>query len=245
MVAATITSMVPQGMVLTATIAFMLGAIALSRRGTIDAAPQAPVETMAAIDVICTDKTGTLTTNHLRLETIDFVDDLLTDSEDDPCPAARFRMLLRGPRQQKPRRHPGGHPGKGPALLLEQIPFQSAKSLQRVRARDCEEESLLVLGAVEALRGRVRCWPGNNNIPGSQVDERLSPALALDPPIAGDCALLLLAEADERLTLADGPRCPTCPLRPLALVSLGDELRPDAGFVLEALSRRGRGSASR
>src|SRR5207253_2387845 len=67
MIAATITSMVPQGLVLTATVSFSLGAIVMSRRGAIVQRLGA-VETMAAVDVICTDKTGTLTTNRLRLE---------------------------------------------------------------------------------------------------------------------------------------------------------------------------------
>jgi cation-transporting ATPase E len=52
MVAATITSMVPQGMVLTATISFTLGALAMSRRGAIVQRLNA-VESLAAIHVIC------------------------------------------------------------------------------------------------------------------------------------------------------------------------------------------------
>ena len=67
--AATITSMVPQGLVLTATIAFTFGAVQMSRRGAVVQRISA-VESMAAIDVICTDKTGTLTTNRLRLDQV-------------------------------------------------------------------------------------------------------------------------------------------------------------------------------
>ena len=66
MIAATITSMVPQGLVLTATVSFTLGAVVMSRRGALVQRLNA-VEAMASIDVICTDKTGTLTTNRLRL----------------------------------------------------------------------------------------------------------------------------------------------------------------------------------
>src|SRR5438552_16098931 len=79
MVAATITSMVPQGMVLTATWSFTLGALRMSRQGAIVQRLNA-VETMAAIDVICTDKTGTLTTNHLRLERIDVLAEDVSDA---------------------------------------------------------------------------------------------------------------------------------------------------------------------
>ena len=59
MIAATITSMIPQGLVLTATVSFTIGAVVIGRRGVLVQRLNA-VEAMAAIDVICTDKTGTL-----------------------------------------------------------------------------------------------------------------------------------------------------------------------------------------
>ena len=119
-VAATITSMVPQGMVLTATIAFMLGAIALSRRGAIVQRLQA-VETMAAIDVICTDKTGTLTTNQLHLEGIDRLDDNL--SEEAVRQRLRAFVSASVDRDNKNVQAIRAALGATPALLLEQIPF--------------------------------------------------------------------------------------------------------------------------
>ena len=87
MIAATITSLVPQGMVLTATVSFTLGAIVMSRRGAIVQRLNA-VEAMASIDVICTDKTGTLTTNHLRLEKLHVIDTALGED------AIRHRLRL-------------------------------------------------------------------------------------------------------------------------------------------------------
>jgi cation-transporting ATPase E len=74
-IAATITSMVPQGLVLTATLAFTAGAVRLSLRGAVVQRLSA-VESMAGIDVICTDKTGTLTTNRLALARIRAVGDV-------------------------------------------------------------------------------------------------------------------------------------------------------------------------
>src|SRR6185295_13681943 len=68
------------GLVLTATMAFTLGALVMSRRGAIVQRLSA-VETMASIDVICTDKTGTLTTNRLRLEPVRVLADDRTEQE--------------------------------------------------------------------------------------------------------------------------------------------------------------------
>src|SRR5207244_8449154 len=67
MVAATITSLVPQGLVLMATLAFLLGAVRMTARGAL-VNRLAAVEAMASIDTLCMDKTGTLTTNQLKLD---------------------------------------------------------------------------------------------------------------------------------------------------------------------------------
>ena len=69
MVAATITSMVPQGLVLLATLVFVLAATRLGRRGAV-VQQLAAVEGLAAVDVICTDKTGTLTTGRQTLDRV-------------------------------------------------------------------------------------------------------------------------------------------------------------------------------
>jgi cation-transporting ATPase E len=80
MVAATVTSLVPQGLVLTATLALTWGAIRLTRQGAIVQRLDA-VEAMAAVDVVCLDKTGTLTTNQLRLEQFVVLDETLDPAQ--------------------------------------------------------------------------------------------------------------------------------------------------------------------
>src|SRR5206468_9891169 len=87
MIAATITSMIPQGLVLTATVSFTIGAVVIARRGALVQRLNA-VEAMAAIDVICTDKTGTMTTNRLRL------DHLRAMADDVPEAEIRRRVAL-------------------------------------------------------------------------------------------------------------------------------------------------------
>src|SRR5262249_53584022 len=86
MVAATITSMVPQGLVLMTTLAFLLGAVRMAARGAVVQRLGA-VESMASVNVLCMDKTGTLTTNRLRLEQMAVVGDL-------PAEAVRDRLRL-------------------------------------------------------------------------------------------------------------------------------------------------------
>src|SRR5207245_5688898 len=78
-IAATITSMVPQGLVLMATLAFLLGAVRMSTRGAVVQRLNA-VEAMASIDTLCMDKTGTLTTNQLRLDRVIVLDEAVDEA---------------------------------------------------------------------------------------------------------------------------------------------------------------------
>ncbi|MCI0376327.1 MAG: cation-translocating P-type ATPase [Gemmataceae bacterium] len=230
LVAATITSMVPQGMVLTATISFTLGALYMSRRGAVVQRLNA-VETMAAIDVICTDKTGTLTTNRLKLESVDALDE----------PDAQARDLARAfasaslDRKNKNLQAIKTGLGETPVEVLDQIPFKSQNRYSAVRVRQNGTERVLVLGAVEALRGRLAKWQNQHKKKKTLEElERRLPALQKQ-----GLRVLLLAEMQERQPLADKTALPDVPLRPLALVCLSDELRPEAGQVLEALAAQG------
>ncbi|MDR2734660.1 MAG: HAD-IC family P-type ATPase, partial [Spirochaetota bacterium] len=59
-VVASVTSLIPQGLVLVVTLAFALGVITFARRGVVFSRFNA-VESLANIDLLCMDKTGTLT----------------------------------------------------------------------------------------------------------------------------------------------------------------------------------------
>ena len=73
---ATISSVVPEGLLLGMTVAFAVGAVRLSRHGAIVQDINA-VEAMNYLDVVCLDKTGTITANELSLrETIWLSDEL-------------------------------------------------------------------------------------------------------------------------------------------------------------------------
>jgi cation-transporting ATPase E len=219
MIAATITSMVPQGLVLMATLAFVLGAVRMAARGAIVQRLSA-VETMAAIDTLCMDKTGTLTTNNLQLERLVVLDAAVGDAE------VRRRLRLfacasldRGSKSLAALR---SALGEGPAELLDQVPFKSQNRYSAVRARDGAGEHALALGAPEALA------------------KYLHP----DGAAAAEAARAELTKTGLRLLLftdAAGPgpfagSLEGFALRPLALAALSDEVRPEAGSVLRELA---------
>jgi cation-transporting ATPase E len=220
MMAATITSMVPQGLVLTATISFALGAVHMSLRGAVVQRLNA-VEAMAAVDVVCTDKTGTLTTNQLKLAQ---VRPLAAEVGEDET-RRRLRLFASASVDQKNKNIQALRAalGTNQADLLDQLPFKSQNRYSAVRVRDGGRERVLVLGACEALRDLLA------------GDAGWEPAWRELLPTG--LRLLLFAEAAEVKPFADTLAGFT--LRPLALVALSDELRPDAGQVLEALSAQG------
>ncbi len=222
MVAATITSMVPQGMVLMATVAFMLGAVRMSERGALVQRLSA-VESMASVDVICLDKTGTITTNRLRLDRVH------VPAGGPPETEVRRRLSLFASasvdRRDRGLRAIREASDEVATEVRDQIPFQARNRYSAVRVRDGSSDRVLVLGAYEAIRSQLE---------GSD-DENLQTAWTELLPTG--LRLLLFAEALQSGPLADtlqGVR-----LYPLALVGLSDEIRPGVARVLEDLAGQG------
>ncbi len=220
-IAATVTSLVPQGLVLMATIAFTLGAVRMSRRGAVVQRLSA-VESMAAVDVLCMDKTGTLTTNRLRLDRIVPLAQGLAEAE------VRQRLSLFASasldRQNKSLQALREVLGEVQVELVDQVPFKSQNRYSAVRVRAENSEFVLVLGACEALGPRLTEDAGGWEKTWNTLQ-------------ATGMRILMFAESERREPFQgtlDG-----FPLRPLALVALSDELRPEAGSVLEAFAAQG------
>jgi cation-transporting ATPase E len=219
-VAATITSMVPQGLVLTATVSFTLGAVHMSMRGAVVQRLNA-VEAMAAVDVIGTDKTGTLTTNQLRLDQVRL---LRPDrSEDEVRRLLRLFASASVDSKNKNILALRAALGEVQVELLDQLPFKSQNRYSAVRIHDGTGERTLVMGACEALR------------------KHLVGATAWEPAwqelLITGLRILMFAESPRHASFTD--TLDGFPLQALALVALTDELRPDAGRVLEALAAQG------
>jgi cation-transporting ATPase E len=223
-VAATITSMVPQGLVLMATLAFTLGAVRLARRGAVVQRLNA-VETMASVDVLCMDKTGTLTTNQLHVEQLQVVGDLPEEEVRD-----RLRLFASATLDQGNKSVAALRTYLGPAAahVIDQLPFKSQNRYSAVRVRSAGGEYVLALGAGEALRPFL----DPANVKWEPTFEEL---------MRTGLRLLLFAEAVRSPGMPPGfnGSLRGFTLRPLALVALSDELRPEAAGVLHALSAQG------
>lgn len=217
MIAATVVSTIPQGLVLTATVAFTIGAVVIGRRGALVQRLNA-VEAMAAVDVICTDKTGTLTSNRLKLGSLTVVTQEVAEHE------VRHRLALFAcasiDRDNKNVLAIRSAVGEVAVEALEHIPFSARTRFSAARVRADGAEHLLVLGAPEVLATDLGPWePELTRLQNSGL------------------RVLMFAESATRDSLESGALPPA--LRLLALVALADELRPDAAEVLQALSAQG------
>jgi cation-transporting ATPase E len=227
MVAATVTALVPQGLVLMTTLAFTLGAVRLSARGAVVQRLDA-VESMASVDVLCMDKTGTLTSNRLSLDAVHVLDSALSEQQvRDRLRLFAWASVDGGSRTiQALRAGLGEGPPEAPAEVLDQLPFKSQNRFSAMLVRTGEGERVLVLGACEALRPFL----GEGDSGWEPLWRGLLPT---------GLRLLLFAEAAHF-----GPRrlqdsLEGVQLRPLALVALSDALRPEAEVVLQALAGQG------
>jgi cation-transporting ATPase E len=226
MIAATITLMVPQGLVLMSTLAFILGAVRMSARGAVVQRLNA-VEAMASIDTLCMDKTGTLTTNQLHLAEVRVL------AEDLGVEGARTRLRLFASlsldRTSKSLAAVRAALGEVEGKLLDQLPFKSQNRYSAVRVLHGGQEHRLVLGACEALKPFLR--PQDEDGWERGWKELLGSGLRL----------LLFAEVAGGGERAFGGSLEGFALRPLALLGLSDELRPEAAGVLQALAEQGIG----
>ena len=200
---ATVTTVVPVGLLLGMTVAFAVGAVRVSRAGAIVQDIQA-VEALNYVDVVCLDKTGTLTANRLTVQGVTwapgvsgvegwlgaFAAATANESQTASALADRFAGL------------------KNAALPDAQVPFSSARRWSAVRLGAGPERRTFVLGAPEAL---LTAGEGEGLL------------AAYGEASARGLRGVAFAEV---ASLPD-PDAPLERVRPLALITIGDVLRPE------------------
>ncbi|WP_241385777.1 HAD-IC family P-type ATPase [Rhodococcus sp. CH91] len=203
---AALVPMVPEGLVLMTSIAFAVGVIRLGRRQCLVQELPA-IEGLARVDVVCADKTGTLTENGMRLADVEAVDGgdldraraaLAALAADDPRPNASVLAIAEA--------FPTS-PGWGAPTAV--APFSSAKKWS---GQSYGSHGNWLLGAPDVL-----------------LDPHSDAARRAEELGSGGLRVLLLACSDRPVDDADAPGTVT----PAALVVLEQRVRPDAKPTLE------------
>jgi cation-transporting ATPase E len=205
---AALVPMVPEGLVLMTAIAFAVGVVRLGRRSCLVNELPA-IEGLARVDLVCADKTGTLTDNAMRLTEVRRL-----DGDTLPVDQALAALAAVEPRPNASLRAIADAGGGDPGWQVEQVvPFSSARKWSGASYRG---HGTWLLGAPDVL-----------SPPGSEAAaeaERLG---------AQGLRVLLLGRAVHGL---DGPDVPA-DLAPAVLVVLEQRIRPDARATLDYFAR--------
>ncbi|HET8928809.1 MAG TPA: HAD-IC family P-type ATPase [Microbacterium sp.] len=214
---AALTAMIPLGLVLMTSIAFAVGAAKLARRQVLVNELPA-VEGLARVDVICLDKTGTLTAGDIDFHAAHplrgyepHAADVLAWYGAAPDANATARCL----------REP--YPVDRPLELAQTIPFSSARKWSAVSfAGAAAPAGTWIMGAPEMIFGDEASDPSTDF--GRTVTE-----LA-----ATGRRTLVLAHSDAPLNDADveAERLPDG-VRPAMVLTFREQVRPDAAQTLE------------
>ncbi|MEU1671836.1 cation-translocating P-type ATPase [Streptomyces roseifaciens] len=214
-----IVPMVPEGLVLLTSVAFAIGVIRLGRKQCLVQELPA-IEGLARVDVVCLDKTGTLTEGGMDVSELRLLDGAVGDRTDEASEAseAHVRQVLGALGEADPRPNASlqaiidAYPAPARWRCTESLPFSSARKYSGAALSTPDGESgTWLLGAPDVLLAPE------------------APALAqVEELNARGLRVLLLARAAREL---DDPRV-TDGVRPTGLVVLEQRLRPDAGDTL-------------
>jgi len=213
-VVAAVVPLVPEGLVLLTSLTFAVAAVRLARLGALAQRLNA-VESLASVDVVCVDKTGTLTDNRLSVVALDPVS---PDGEADLRAALGALAASVGERNATMRATHDAFPA-APRAVLAEVPFSSARKWSGLTM---DGVGTVVLGAPDVLAAL-----------GVAID------MGLDAAVARHAAerrrVLLVAGGDAPLA-PDGP-LPRLTAR--GLVAFGEGLRDDAVATVAFLRAQG------
>ena len=218
---AVIAGLIPNGLFIMISVAYAAGAVRIARQGALVQQANG-IESLSHVNVLCLDKTGTLTANRLRLQALYPIG--LSDAE------------LRQKLGDYVGSTSGGNltsraigeacPGL-PQPAMEEVPFYSVRKWSALALAEGSLRGVYVLGAPEML------------LPHAPLDATAQ--AQVDAWTAGGLRVLLFAHSPEVVPLRDAQDQPQLPagMVPLGLISLSDELRPQAQETLRGFALAG------
>ncbi len=219
-VATVIAGLVPNGLFFMVIVAYAMGAVRITTQGALIQQSNS-VESLSNINMLCMDKTGTLTANQItfydvspigidRMTLEQQLADFVSSASVTNQTGAAIREALGGERRR----------------VVDEVTFSSARKWSALAIDDSHLRGTFVLGAPEVLQPHLAGAPG---LP-EQADEWTERGLRV----------LLFAHNPQAVLLhgADGqPELPA--LTPLGAIAFSDVLRPEAAETLAAFVQAG------
>lgn len=230
-----IAGLVPNGLFLSIAIAYAIAAVRIVRFGALVQQSNA-IESLSYVDIICLDKTGTLTANQLQVAEVL----PLTDTTDSLEKLLGIIVASAHDRNKTGEAIATAFPADARSITAE-VPFSSARKWSAVAfdndaaGNGLAPHGVYALGAPEVLRPYLDATVPWETIT-AQVQQRVQQGLRV--------LLVLHAPRSEELHLGtpekqhdDALLPPT--MTPLGLVILSDELRPEARETLHSFINMG------
>ncbi len=219
--AAVIVALVPQGLAVMVTVSYGMAAVRMAGSGVLIQHMNA-VESISHVNVLCLDKTGTLTTNRLTIEQIK----AFTIDE------GRLKLLLGYfAASASFRNHTADAIQQAfqqpEHKLKDEVAFDSSRKWSGMTFDDAGLKGAYVLGAPDVMASHVKDAAGYD--------------LAAEDWTQRGFRVLLFAVAEDAEGFAHAGGVPQLPseLKPLGLVVLRDETRADAADVISEFARTG------
>ena len=232
---AVLIGLVPYGLFLTIAVAYALGSVTIAKKGALVQQSNA-VESLNSVDVLCMDKTGTLTSGRMKLDGIQPLGEMPLNEI-----AAALGSFVRSAAATNTTSQAILNGTNGRSVdVIDEVPFSSSRKWSALAWGEADGgpslgdpshdgaylDGVCVLGAVEMLAPYLAA---NSAVAADDISASAA--------VLSDAGLRVLLFAHNRTarSLHDGNGDPELPpLTPLALVSLSDELRPLARETLRA-----------
>jgi cation-transporting ATPase E len=220
-----VAGLVPNGLFVSIAVAYALGAIRILRFGALVQQSNA-IESLSHVDVLCLDKTGTLTANRLEVEALAG----LGGATEDEVTAALTALAASTTSGTKTTEAIAARWPADPRPLAGEVPFSSARKWSACAFAGGEGPGIVAIGAAPFLRaylagdadGEPAGWDEVERTAAAWTSRGLRVLLVATHP---DAAALpaFTDEADAALPFG---------MRALGLVALRDELRGEAAETL-------------
>ena len=210
-----IIGMIPEGLYLLTSLALVAGVVRLAQRKTLVHELEC-IETLARVDTLCVDKTGTVTENKMTVDDVHLLNEDRFSLEDVRALMGDYVYAMKADNDTMAalRRYFTGSVSRE---ATETLPFSSAKKYGGV---SFHAEETYLLGAPDVLLA---------------AQEDLDYDELIDSYSAKGCRVLLLGMYDGALT----DDAPTAALTPIALILLSNKIREEAPETFGYFAKQG------
>jgi cation-transporting ATPase E len=226
--AAVIVALVPQGLFFMTTVAYGMGVVRVAGQGALIQEANA-VESTSHVNLLCLDKTGTLTSNRIRFREMWAMTSEAPGAGPDQLTAILGAYAASAESGNRTTQALLEALGGQAAAVKEEVPFSSEYKWSALSFHDPAMPGVYILGAPEVLQPQVEVEAGLASRSAELAAEGLR--------------VLLLARGSDGSRLRDAQGQPRLPsgLVPLCLLSFSEELRPEAGQTLNHFRELGVG----